>query len=160
MKKCSKCKVTKQVVEFNKHSRTKDGYYSQCRLCASQSKIQHRLDNRERMQIKDRAYYRQAIKRKMLAGAKKRSGRKNWLFDLMVEDIIIPEVCPVLGIPLFVGDDTCSDNSPTLDRIDPNGFYTKDNVQVISLRANRIKNDATLEELEALVMYMRRMVPA
>jgi len=38
-----------------------------------------------------------------------------------------------------------------LDRIDNNKGYIKDNVWVISRKANTIKNNASLEELKALV---------
>lgn len=43
------------------------------------------------------------------------------------------------------------DNSPTLDRKDSTRGYVPDNVWVISHRANRMKNNATLEEMELLV---------
>jgi hypothetical protein len=47
--------------------------------------------------------------------------------------------------------DSCS---PSLDRIVPELGYVKGNVRVISDRANRIKRDATLEELRAIVKYV------
>ena len=73
-------------------------------------------------------------------------------------DVIIPDICPMLGIKLFTGNGVLGDNSPTLDRIDSTLGYTKDNIQVISYRANRIKNDATVEELEKIVEYMKKVV--
>ena len=39
-------------------------------------------------------------------------------------------------------------NSPSIDRIDSNKGYIKGNVRIISLRANMMKNDANLQELE------------
>ena len=42
-------------------------------------------------------------------------------------------------------------DSPTIDKLIPSLGYTKGNVWVISRRANMIKSDATLEELELLV---------
>jgi hypothetical protein len=64
-------------------------------------------------------------------------------------------VCPVLGLPLFPGRGQPTANSPSIDRVDPSLGYVRDNVWVISNRANMIKNDATLEELEALVCALR-----
>lgn len=65
--------------------------------------------------------------------------------------------CPVLGIEFNRG--KCSVNrdcAASIDRIDPSKGYIEGNVQVISQRANRIKNNATVEELKLLVEYMSR----
>jgi hypothetical protein len=67
----------------------------------------------------------------------------------------MPEVCPVLGIPLVVGDGSAKDNSPSIDRINPAGGYTKDNIRVISHRANTIKSNATIEEMEKVLAYIK-----
>lgn len=68
-------------------------------------------------------------------------------------DIEIPEYCPLLGIKLnkHVGEGEAKFDSPTIDKLIPSLGYTKGNVWVISRRANMIKSDATLEELELLV---------
>jgi len=78
-------------------------------------------------------------------------------FDLPKEELKIPEVCPILGIPLIrsAGSGTNSDNSPSVDRIVPEKGYVVGNVHVISFRANRIKNDATLEELIKITEYFK-----
>jgi hypothetical protein len=74
---------------------------------------------------------------------------------LSVKDFEIPEVCPVLGLKLLPGMEGGIDCCATLDRLDNSKGYTAGNVRVISYRANRLKSEATLEELEALVDYMR-----
>ncbi len=55
----------------------------------------------------------------------------------------MPEVCPVLGIPLFVRDGKVGPNSPSLDKIVPELGYVTGNVKVISNLANNIKQDVT-----------------
>jgi len=92
----------------------------------------------------------------MVNDARKRSKQKNIEFDLIKDDLIVPEICPVLGIELFVAGEKRGPNSPSLDRVDNNKGYTKDNVRVISNRANCLKNDATIKELKAIVEYMER----
>lgn len=87
--------------------------------------------------------------------AKNRAKACGRAFTLTVGDIVIPDACPVLGIPLFKGEGKCSDNSPTVDRVNPSGGYTIDNIKIISHRANSIKRNATIEELELIVAYMR-----
>lgn len=77
---------------------------------------------------------------------KSRCKKTGVAFDLQNEDITIPTVCPVLGIPLEYGS-TNRDNSPSIDRIIPSKGYIPENVIVVSKRANKIKNDATSHEL-------------
>lgn len=91
----------------------------------------------------------------ILSQARKRSSIRGLDFNLVSEDLVIPEHCPVLGIPLFKGEKQKTYNSPTLDRIDPNKGYVKENIRIISWRANKIKSDATLEEIEAIVEYIK-----
>lgn len=75
--------------------------------------------------------------------------------NLTEEDFIVPDRCPVLGIPIVIGGNRWYD-SPSVDRVDNTKGYVKGNVQIISGRANTLKKDATLAELEALVAYVKR----
>lgn len=102
--------------------------------------------------------YRTSAAGQMLYRAKKRSNQKGWVCDLEPSDIVIPSHCPVLGLPLSIGDRGVAgaiDCSPTLDRVDNSKGYVKGNVRVISWRANKVKNDSTIEELESILAYMR-----
>ena len=75
-------------------------------------------------------------------------------FTIKIEDVKIPETCPLLGVKLGYkdGDKTCS---PSLDRIRSDGGYTPENVWVISWRANLIKTNLTLEQFEKFVAALR-----
>jgi hypothetical protein len=86
-------------------------------------------------------------------GRAKRQGRD---FTISLSEVIIPLTCPILGTPLSVGTRGSHDNSPSLDRRDSTLGYVSGNVWVISYRANRIKNDASLGELELVVMGLRK----
>ena len=83
----------------------------------------------------------------MLRRARARAQEKYRAFDIDESDIVIPEKCPILGIPL---------DCFSLDRIDSSKGYVKGNVQVVSCRANAVKGSATIEELEQVIAYMRR----
>lgn len=48
-----------------------------------------------------------------------------------------------------------TDNSPSIDRIDNLKGYTKENIKIISHRANAIKRDASVEEVEKILKYMK-----
>lgn len=83
--------------------------------------------------------------------AKLRAKKANNRFNIKVEDIHCPEFCPVLGIkidyrPNKGSNRRPSDASPSLDQIKPSKGYTKDNIMLISYRANTIKKDGTYEE--------------
>lgn len=87
--------------------------------------------------------------RALVDRAKQRARRKDVPYGLRRQDLVIPTHCPVLGIPLVIGAKR-SDASPSLDRIDPVQGYVTGNVRVISDRANRLKGDRSLSEIQAL----------
>ena len=96
----------------------------------------------------------------MLSNAGKRSRRNNLNFNLVLEDIPhIPTLCPILGIPLrqHVGKGA-SDNSPSLDRVKPALGYVRGNVVVISMRANRIKNNASFKEIVMIQEFYQELM--
>jgi len=92
----------------------------------------------------------------MVNAARSRARKRGLEFSLTAADIAVPDTCPLLGIPIFVGEQRHKDNSPTLDRIRNDAGYTPDNVWVISYRANRIKNDSTVEEFLAIADGLKR----
>lgn len=79
---------------------------------------------------------------------KSRALKFNIPFDLEVTDIIIPENCPYLEVKLTrtQGQGRVWTNA-SIDRIDPDKGYTKGNIEIISLKANVMKNNASKEEL-------------
>ena len=87
--------------------------------------------------------------------AKARAKAKGLDFDIDVEDIIIPQFCPLLNIPLRTSDVKRSPNTPSLDRIRNHLGYVKGNILVVSWRANKIKADATIDELELLLTNLK-----
>lgn len=105
-----------------------------------------------------KAWMRKNPIKQTLHQIKCRCKRDGLEFDLEEKDIVVPEVCPVLNIPIKRNDGSGWHNdSPSVDRIDNNRGYTKDNIRVISNRANRLKCDATLEELELILADARRI---
>lgn len=90
-------------------------------------------------------------RRKMLTAARHRANEKGLDFDLQLEDIIVPALCPVLGIALRVGG---GDHAPSLDRLDNAKGYVRGNVAVISDRANRLKRDGSAAEHRLIAEWM------
>jgi hypothetical protein len=95
---------------------------------------------------------------KMLQRAKDRSKKSGIEFSIEKSDIIIPEVCPYLGIEISQSKGGKTDNSPSLDRIDNSKGYVKGNVEVISSRANTIKNCGTSGEHLAIGERMKNLL--
>jgi hypothetical protein len=90
----------------------------------------------------------------MLQNARVRARRAGVPFTITVNDIVIPTHCPILGIPLFPKQGRGGgENSPSLDRVHNSRGYVPGNVIVISNRANRLKSDATVEELRDIASF-------
>lgn len=67
-------------------------------------------------------------------------------------------VCPIFNIPIsFNHKGRGSTFSAHLDRLIPEKGYVKGNVTWISGRANRIKYNATLDELKQIVAWVERV---
>jgi hypothetical protein len=93
----------------------------------------------------------------MLRSARSRAKRANVPFNLIAADIVIPDICPVLGIKVFSVPGASGwrnqNHAPSLDRKVPHLGYVKGNIEVISNRANILKSDASPEELRAFSAY-------
>lgn len=148
----------KQYHENNKNEinkRQKNRYYEKWEEVRGLRKCYY-LQNRDEIVNKARLKRHQFPERTLLSNAKRRAKEKGLDFNITIEDIVIPEVCPVLGIPIKVSSGKTDDTSPSLDRIDNTKGYVKGNVRVISFRANVIKNNATIEDIRKILEYMER----
>lgn len=93
--------------------------------------------------------------RQMWRSAKQRAKQLGIPFDIEISDVVIPENCPYLGFPLVRGHRFSQDDSPSLDKINPDLGYVRGNVQVISYMANSMKRNATPEQL---LLFSRSVV--
>jgi hypothetical protein len=128
---------------FRAHT-LRGGNVTRCRKCTVAARTTHGASYEPR--------YR------MLMQAKARAKKNGLPFNIKLCDIAIPEVCPLLGIPLAFGNTRLSPNNPSLDRIIPALGYVKGNIWVISWRANTIKNNASIEELARIVRNLKRAI--
>lgn len=113
----------------------------------------------EKCRIKRRTYKPKEprpLEQVLLSSMKKRAKKKNLPFNVGIEDVIIPEFCPVLGIKLCCGIGKTLPSSPTIDRFVPELGYVKGNIFVISHRANTIKQDADINEVKLVLEYMTK----
>jgi hypothetical protein len=100
----------------------------------------------------------------LVSQAKMRAKRDGLPFNLTVDGLYWPTHCPILGIKLNYSKEPTAEregwqlrsNTVTLDRRINELGYVAGNVFAISHRANRIKSDATFDELKAVLAYMER----
>lgn len=159
-KECKKCNNILPISQFyvaGKISQTNiDGYMNHCIGCNKIEWKRHSEDPEKR-------------KRWLLARIKSKCLKNNIPFDLTIDDLVIPDVCPIFGIPLKFGVKTpnsfketrgCAtpDDSPSVDRIFPHLGYVKGNVVIISFRANNLKSNASPEELQLLSDFYKRYI--
>ena len=69
-------------------------------------------------------------------------------------DSITPEFCPALGIRLEKGANGFNPASPSADRKTPAHGYVRGNIQVLSMKANTMKHNATTEELQRFARWV------
>jgi hypothetical protein len=156
-KVCSKCGEEKSLNRQNfRYREGRKVFEAKCRKCQIEENCEYYWKNKEKVQERKRNSLVRDCRGHLINAAKSRAKRKNLPFDIKIEDIVVPDVCPVLGIPLKHGVSRVCDNSPTLDRIIPELGYVIGNIQVISHKANTIKSNATYEEMCRVVEHMRR----
>ncbi len=97
-----------------------------------------------------------SLEYKMYCTAKYRAQEHGLPFEINYADIKIPATCPIFGMDLVPNIGNVDDNSPTVDRIIPKLGYTKDNIWVISHRANRFKSNMTVQEMEQLLNAVKK----
>lgn len=103
-----------------------------------------------------RKVFRSDPRKYLLAGAKRRAAAKDISFEITVDDIHIPKMCPILMVELgpILGSLEDRPRSPSLDRIDNSEGYVPGNVAVVSFKANQYKSDLSLEQIRKLYAYI------
>ena len=138
---CRTCSEYKLYEHYHIHSNCPNGYNTVCKDCR---KITSKNN-----------YRNKSLEYNIVARAKARAAKRGIPFNIDESDIIVPDVCPVLGIPLKGGKIGGGPNSPSIDRTDSDKGYVKGNVTIMSNRANTLKNNGTIEEFEMLLKYLK-----
>lgn len=96
---------------------------------------------------------------RMLQSVRANAKRKGVPMLITVEHLLpLPKYCPMLRLELDYSyrgkGGVWKPNSPSVDRIEPTKGYVPGNVQILSMRANTLKSNATIEELRRVVQHM------
>ena len=95
-------------------------------------------------------------------GARARARKYDLPFNLKAKDLreIITARCPIFGFKFEINKQNTKNNwrnSPSLDRIVPDKGYVKDNIIIVSLMANSIKNQATPKEIQKVATFYKKL---
>ena len=96
--------------------------------------------------------------RNLITKARNRAKGVNLPCTITEDDLSLPALCPVFGVPLVAGKGVCTGWSPTIDRIDTRLGYIPGNVQVISHKANTMKHNATPHQLIQFAKWILRLL--
>jgi hypothetical protein len=177
---CKVCKIEKELNLFSIYKRKNAEYIKHtCKKCISDKQTKKYWEDPEKFKKRAKQYRDNAPEearerwrlwhknerrnnpvRLLLRRARRRARELCLSYNLVESDITIPDKCPILGIELRVGcaeNNLPTDNSISLDRVDNKLGYIKGNVIVISMRANRIKNNSNFEEIEKLYNFLKNL---
>ena len=156
---CNKCKIEKNKdCYFTVRKKSRKGTILYCldfvcidckRELGRERRAKLKLDPENRIKENKRAFEIRGLnpEKEMFIRAQKRAVKKNIIFNIELSDIIIPEICPILEIPLQRNINGAGDNSPSLDKIINEKGYIKNNIRVVSRLANIMKAHATNEQI-------------
>lgn len=185
MKRCDKCKIYKEETEFDKGKRKLFYRCKKCRELAKKERIEK--DRLAGKKYRNTEHYKEVYKlytkknedklkqrgkdRRLnrpeyflFAAAKKRSREFNMECSITEQDVKLlldtTDECPLRKVKFERGENKRAvDNSISLDRIDSTKGYTKDNIQLLSYKANVVKNDVDFNTFKLIVENLRSYVP-
>lgn len=145
-KACNRCHTKQPVTEFYSNTNCVDGRLNQCRSC-------HKVASQARSPRYFQRRYKTPAGRaqRLFNGARQRARQKSLDFDLTLEwvrQVIDEGVCSVTGIPF---DFDTKSFAPSLDRIDNDLGYTKENVRAVVWIFNRARGDGSDADVLRLV---------
>lgn len=142
-KQCSKCGITKNIEEFNKH--TQNGRRPECILCQRKWHKEYRKQNLEKYKEKrrkeyiknieaQRAYYKQPllVYKSYIKGAKRRKLEFKISFEFF---------CNSINKNCFY----CEEKANGIDRLDSSKGYIEENCVPCCTICNRMKSNYTLD---------------
>ena len=147
---CDICNEEKNIWQFSLFDKTRKTSIERkttCKNCSIKIRQTEKL-NRD---------WKFDAKKVLYNNAKQRAKKSNMEFSIKQEDIDIPDSCPVFGFPLKRENRETWMCAPSIDRINNSIGYVKENIIIVSRRANILKKDATIDELEQLFNYYKTL---
>lgn len=107
-----------------------------------------RQNNLEIAKTRETAWRNNNPRKRLLNCTKQSAKLKGLEHNITEEDLELPILCPLLGIPIdYTAGNGKTMLKPSVDRINPTLGYIKGNVELMSSLANTMKSKATPEQL-------------
>ena len=152
MKTCFCCKATKERSLFFKHSQTPDGLHSWCKECCRQGNQKSRIKVNSTIEGRAKIF---------LQNAKKSAKKRNQEFLLEIPDVVgfwhdQQMICAYSGMEMTL--EAGKLNTVSIERIDSNIGYTKDNTILVCQAINRMKSDFSYEDFYMLCQSVTKFL--
>lgn len=169
-KVCNKCGIEKTTNNFTFRKET-GKYRCTCHECRrkeyrTNKKIrniaikrakEYYKNNTQKVLKQKKNRYVNNLEKVLYDSARRRAKERNVPFDIEISDIIIPKKCPIFGFAFEIGTKN-KQKSASVDRIIPNKGYVKGNIIVVSLKANTMKSNATIDEIKKLYEFYKKII--
>lgn len=166
---CTICSVPLEIKEAgslngNCYESNYDNRIYKCNTCVQKKQYQLTRQKRKEKTVGSTQHIYD-----MLSAARRRAKKYHVSYTLKVQDLreVMTDVCPILGIKLELnkqnrewGIEKNKNNwqtSPSIDRIIPDDGYIKDNIIIVSLMANAIKNQATPDQIQKVATFYKKL---
>jgi hypothetical protein len=158
-KTCGRCLQLLALDSFAKNPCKPDGMSAVCKLCQKfhYKKWERAGDNLQRTSLRRKELRKADPRRFLFNEAKSRAKGLGRAFNISLDDIVIPDRCPVFGELLEVSESHWF--APSVDEKVYGLGYTKGNVQVISRLANAMKHKASPAQLRQFADWVYRTFP-
>lgn len=156
IKICSKCKKGRSIKFFHNDSSKNDGKKSRCKFCVNKVNP-YKLSQKEYYKLNKEKYKQSGLKHHIIHNVKKYITDDSIDFNILPEDIDIPEYCPILNIRInteYTGQSGPKDNSPSIMLLDESKGYVKDNIMMVSYKANKIRKRFNPDDIRSVLDYI------
>jgi hypothetical protein len=155
-KKCFKCNLKKEIDEFAKNRASHDGYAKLCKECYSNYGSVKSWYKKKSLKIKKdiKEYFKHKtlnLKSRCKGLGVKFDLDNNTLYDLYIQQ---DKKCYYSGIEIIHGSGTFFYNSISIDKKDPSGGYTKNNIVLCCFCVNSFKGEKNEEEFKQMLKEM------
>ncbi len=161
-KTCSKCKKQMTLSSFDKDKCRPDGLNKWCRVCKKENRIKNCQKPKVYIKRKWDGFGKKDHKHKRFRASREITFPELWscLQDFCKENVKEgkhPYACAYTGKTMtFIQGKGQIETNLSVDRIDNNKPYTKDNITFCTNQFNKIKGEATVDSIKKILVVFKK----